>query len=236
MNITQTIHSLSLTAILLISSIPCALAEQGDILVRIRGIAIVPDDSSGIISLNTGGATIPLTGSGVTVDEGYVPEVDITYMIQDDLGIEVIAGSAKHTVALKGPGPVLTSLGLTNGFELFDAWVLPPTVTLQYHPQLDSRFRPYIGVGVNFTTLLWENATDQLEAAIGPVDVKSTNSWGWSAQIGMDFDINDSWYVNFDFKYIQIDTTASLVTALGTLEVDADVNPYVFGVGLGMRF
>lgn len=211
-------------------------AEQGDWLIRLRGIAIVPDDSSGIVSLTGGGTSTPLAGSGVGIDSTIVPELDITYMFHEHWGIEAIAGIAKHDVALKGPGPALTGLGLSDGFKIFDTWVLPPTVTLQYHFMPQNNIRPYAGVGVNYTATLWDDATDQLEAAIGPVDVNTKNSWGWAAQIGVDIDYKDNWYFNLDLKYIDINTEASLGTALGTLRVDLNVDPFVFGAGIGYRF
>ncbi len=74
-----------------------------------------------------------LDGSGVAVDMDIVPELDTTYMFHKNWGIEAIAGIANHNVKLKGPGPTLSSLGLSDGFKVVDTWVLPPTVTLQYH-------------------------------------------------------------------------------------------------------
>lgn len=218
-----------------------SFADQGDILVRVRGIALVPDDDSGLISLSAAGTSTPLAGSGVGVDSDIVPEVDITYMLHKNWGIEVIAGIANHNVKLKGPGPALTGLGFTDGFKIFDAWVLPPTVTLQYHFMPDNKIRPYAGFGVNYTALLWNDASDDLEAAVGPVDVDTDSSWGWAAQVGVDIDYKDNWFFNIDLKYIDVDTTASLLIKNGalagnSLRVDTNVDPFVIGAGIGYRF
>lgn len=66
--------------------------------VRLRGIAIAPDDSSSETILNntTG------QGSGVDVDFSFVPELDITYMITAHWGIEAIVGIANHDVNVDG--------------------------------------------------------------------------------------------------------------------------------------
>ncbi|MBI1732434.1 MAG: OmpW family protein [Gammaproteobacteria bacterium] len=218
-----------------------ALAETGDWLVRARGIAIVTDDSSGPIHLEAGGISTPLDGSGVGVDTNFVPELDVTYMVTDNIGIEAIAGIAIHDVDLEGPGPLLSSLGFTDGFKIFDSWVLPPTVTVQYHFMPENNIRPYVGVGVNYTAFLWNDATDKLEAAVGPVDVDMDNGFTWAAQIGADVDINDKWYFNVDVKYIDIDSTASLLIKNGAfantgLRVNVDINPWVVGAGIGLRF
>lgn len=61
-------------------------------------------------------------------------------------------------------------------------------------------------------------------------------SWGWAVQGGMDIDINDRFFINLDVKYITIDSTAKLTTPVGRLAVDVDIDPWVFGGGIGMRF
>ena len=234
-------HVIRILLITLATTPMAALADAGDWLVRARGIVIAPDDSSGLVGLSSAGVTTPLDGSGVGVDTQVVPEVDITYLVTRNIGIEVIAGMANHEVDLEGPGPVLTSLGFTDNYKIFDTWVLPPTVTVQYHLLPDNNIRPYLGVGVNYTAFLWNDASDNLEAAVGPVDVDMDNGFTWAAQVGVDIDINDRWYFNIDLKYIDIDSTASLLIKNGafannSLRVDVDVNPFVFGAGVGMRF
>ena len=215
----------ALFLVILTTSLPIQ-AEQGDWLVRVRGIVIHPNDSSGRIS--------GIANTGVEVDTQAVPELDITYMFHRNWGVEVIAGIAKHNVSFETAAPIA---GLTDGLDLFDTWVLPPTVTLQYHFLPDNNIRPYVGLGVNYTAFLWNDATDRLESMIGPVDVDVDHSWGLAAQVGVDITVKDNWFVNFDLKYIDIDTTATLQTGpLGRLRVNVDVDPFVFGAGIGYRF
>lgn len=207
--------------------------------VRARVIGIIPDDSSGNINLEAGGTRTPLS-AGVKVDNAVVPELDLTYMVTPNFGIEVIAGMANHDVRVDGNDPVLGgALGVGDDFKIFDAWVLPPTVTFQYHFMPSAKFRPYVGVGVNYTAFLWNDATDRLESTLGSsVDVDTSSSWGWAAQFGFDYDISGNWFANFDVKYIDIDTTASLlVKNLGAgLRVRTAIDPWVIGAGIGYRF
>ena len=207
--------------------------------VRARVIGVIPDDDSTKINAETpAGGVIPLT-AGVKVDSQVVPEFDLTYMITPNSGIEAIAGMTNHDIKIDGTDTTLASVGAVDGFKIFDAWVLPPTVTLQWHFRPHEKFRPYAGFGVNYTAFLWNDATDRLEAAVGgPVDVDTSSSWGWAAQFGFDYDIKGNWFANFDVKYIDMDTTASLnVPTLGLgLRVKADVNPWVVGAGIGYRF
>lgn len=208
---------------------------------RIRGrlIGIIPDDDSTRIDLEARGTRTPLA-AGVKVDAAVVPELDITYMITPHIGVELIAGIANHDVSVDGNDPLLGGvLGVGDDFKIFDVWVLPPTLTLQYHFMPSARLRPYAGVGVNYTAFLWNDATDRLERTLGsPVDVDTSSSWGWAAQFGFDYDISGNWFANFDVKYIDIETTASLlVKNLGAgLRVKSDINPWVVGAGIGYRF
>ena len=221
---TDRIFCAGLLPLILLVFAPPLQAEQGDWLVRGRGIVIYPNDDSGRVS--------GIANTGVNVDSSIVPELDVTYMFHKHWGVEVIAGIAEHTVSTEGTG-----LGLPDGFDLFDSWVLPPTVTLQYHFLPDNTIRPYVGLGVNYTAFLENDATDALEAALGsPVDVDLDNSWGWAAQAGVDITIKDNWFVNLDVKYIDINTTATLQTNKTRFSVDVDVDPFVFGAGIGYRF
>jgi len=110
-------------------------------IVRLRGIHISPDDSSGNIAVN--GTAVG--GTGVGVDEDTVPELDITYMITRNIGVELILARSNHTVTARGM-PV-AGLG-----DVINTHVLPPTLTLQYHFNPEGTIRPYAGIGVNYTT------------------------------------------------------------------------------------
>jgi outer membrane protein len=51
----------------------------------------------------------------------------------------------------------------------------------------------------------------------------------------MDFDLNEKIFLNLDVKYLDIDTEAKLTTGALINRADVDINPIVFGVGLGMK-
>ena len=217
------------SAIILLLAGPVANAyEKGDWLVRGRVINVNPDDSSSAVTVN--GAKVP--GSGVSVDDDWTLELDFTYMLHRNWGVELILGYSQHDISAKG---ALSGLG-----KVIDTKVLPPTLTLQYHFMPDGKFRPYVGAGVNYTYFFDEDVTGGLK---GPgAKVELDDSWGLAAQIGADYSINEDWFLNVDVKYIDMSTTAkfkglsSSVGAPGTAKVDVDVNPWVFGIGIGRRF
>lgn len=199
--------------------------EAGDWLIRGRVININPNDSSGSLFVNG----VDTGDKGVTVDSDTVPELDITYMITRNWGVELILGYSEHTA--KGEKS-WAGLG-----DVTDTKVLPPTLTLQYHFLPDANIRPYVGAGVNYTYFFDEKVPDSslLNKAGDSVNLES--SWGWAVQAGVDIAINQDWFVNLDVKYLDIDTTARFKnTAVGNAKINVDIDPVVWGVGIGRRF
>lgn len=199
-----------------------ALAAAGDTYVRVRGIMVSPTEKSG-------GILPALPTETVKVNNAITPEVDITRMVSDTIGFELIAATSKHTAS--------GVTGVTGGIgKLAKTWVLPPTLTAQYHFAPGSKVRPYVGAGVNYTLFYSEKATSAFEAAAGPTDVKMKSSFGWAGQLGVDIDLSETMFLNLDVKYIDIDTKAKLATTgLGTQTARISLDPLVFGVGIGFR-
>jgi len=200
-----------------------AHAEAGDVLVRLRGIMVSPTESSGGIN-----PTFPT--EKVAVNDSVMPEVDFTYMFTNNIGAELIVSSTKHKAS--GRTGTTGSIG-----KLASTWVLPPTLTLQYHFAPEGRIRPYVGAGVNYTIFYSEKASTGLEAAVGDTKVRMKDSFGYALQAGVDIPVGKRTFVNFDVKYIDIDTTARLdTTAIGTQRTKIHLDPLVFGVGFGWKF
>ncbi|MFW5451691.1 MAG: OmpW/AlkL family protein [Methylophagaceae bacterium] len=202
---------------------PVMAYEAGDWLVRGRIAHIDVDGSSGQLFVNT-----VASGDGVEVDSDTIPELDITYMITPNWGVELILGYSEHTVTGE---KAWTGLG-----DVIDAKVLPPTLTLQYHFAPHSNIRPYVGAGINYTYFFDEEV-------VGPVlpnpgdNINLDSSWGFAVQAGVDVAINNDWFVNLDVKYIDIDTEAHFSnTIVGSAKIKADIDPIIWGIGIGRRF
>ncbi|WP_199555894.1 OmpW/AlkL family protein [Sandaracinobacteroides hominis] len=202
-----------------------AFAEGGDWIVRGRGIAVDPSGGGDSIQ-----PTFPT--EGVSVTTGYAPELDVTYMVTNNIGLELIAATTKH--AATGQTGTTGSIG-----RLLSTWALPPTLTLQYHFAPDAVVRPYVGVGLNYTIFYNSRPSSQLEAAVGDTRVSLSDSFGYALQGGLDipFGQNSNWLFNLDFKYIDMDTTARLrPLAIPSQSVRVNIDPLVIGVGIGYRF
>lgn len=214
---------LRLSAIAIIAALAAtpSQAASGDFQARLRAIVVAPtEDASPVLP------TFP--GASVEVDSAIVPELDFTYFLTDNIGAELILATSPHDI--KGTG-TLAGLG-----KLADVMALPPTLTLQYHFNPDGKVRPYAGVGVNWTVFYNNDASSALIGAVGPTSVHLKDSVGVAFQAGVDFAINDRWFINADVKYIQIDTTARLNSGGLINRVAVDLDPIVAGIGVGFRF
>jgi outer membrane protein len=182
--------------------------------VRLRVVTIVPNEI----------AVIDVIGGDVDISTAFIPELDFTYFFTENWSAELILGTTKHDVKA-----VSTAAG---DIELGSVWLLPPTLTMQYHFATEG-FRPYLGAGLNYTIFFG--------AKEGPTadNVSYDNSVGFAFQAGLDYDLNEKWFLNLDAKYITLstDVTVDATTALGsTVGAAVDINPLVIGFGVGMRF
>ncbi|MGG6231368.1 OmpW/AlkL family protein [Tenacibaculum sp. SDUM215027] len=177
---------------------------------RFRWVTVLPNES----------ATIGTIGGDVEIGENFIPELDFTYYFTENIAAELILGTTNHDVKA-----VNTALGNVN---LGDVWLLPPTLTLQYHFNI-SDFKPYVGAGVNYT--IFYNADPGTV-----VDVDYENSFGYALQLGFDYDLDDTWFLNVDAKYIGLSTDVSVNAGVATVPAEVDINPLLIGFGVGMRF
>ena len=206
----------TMTAVLVVAAMfpvtAGAQTDQSPWLIRARLLSVVPDDES---------STITTIGGKAAVDDAITADVDFSYFFTDNVAAELTLTVSPHDVEAKN-----TSAGK---LDLGDVKLLPPTLTLQYHFIPDGKIRPYVGAGVNYTIFFDEEAGD----AVG---IDYDDAFGLALQAGVDIAIDEHWALNFDVKKIWLETDVS-VDALGTtVKADVDIDPWLFGVGLGYRF
>lgn len=227
---------LSILAASLLSAVafaPTAQAlEAGDFLVYLRLINIDPTGGGDNVTSSAVGGTVPNTET--EVEDDATLDISFTYMLTRNVGIGVLGDiTSKHDVYSDGS----TLQALAPG-KIISSRVLPPAVFLSYHFAPQAAVRPYAALGVNYAHFYNESATDSLENGLGGIsNLDIDDSWGLAAQVGVDIDLGNDWSLNFDLKYMGIETTASFDSgALGHVETDVDINPVVYGIGIGKRF
>lgn len=186
--------------------------KAGDFMIRGRAIAVLPSEDATI----RGG----VTGSQIDIDNTLVPEIDFTYFATDHIAFELIAAVTPHDVS--------TKTSSAGALDLGDVWLLPPTLTAQYHFTDLGAFKPYVGAGVNYTVFFNEDPGRSVNS------VDYDNSFGPALQAGVDYVLNEHWVLNADVKKIWISPDVTFNG--GTIRADVDINPWVIGVGVGYKF
>jgi outer membrane protein len=174
-------------------------------MVRVRALGVLPDESA---DLNIGGS--------VNIDDSVVPELDITYFFDKNWATELVLGVTPHS------GKTTPS-----NIDLGSVWLLPPTLTLQYHFELENKWKPYVGAGVNYTHFFGVDKGPTITS------ISYDDSFGPALQAGIDVPIKDNWYFNLDVKKVWISTD---VRVNGAVTGSVDIDPWLVGVGVGYRF
>lgn len=209
----RTLKRFTLLLALLVVSTPLPAFYCGEWLVRGRALYLIPLE-------DTTNQTGDLVGSTVDVHRTFAPELDISYMINDNISLELVLGASSHRITGKGD---------LEGVKVGSVWVIPPTLMLQYHFREDSCTRPYIGAGINYTFVIAE------KTRFANTKFRMNNSMNFAMQGGFDMMIGEDWFFNMDLKYILIHSRASFMgDTSGTAKVD--IRPVLLGIGLGRRF
>lgn len=199
-------------ALMMCAPFAASAKEAGDLLVRLRGIAVLPDESG---TTNIGG--------DVDIGNAYVPELDFSYFFTKNIAAELILATARHDVKVKNSA--------AGNVDLGSVYLLPPTLTLQYHFITDQKISPYIGAGINYT--IFYGVDEPGGGVINDVDYD--NEFGWVLQAGVDFAINDRWSFNLDAKKLFLPANVK-VNGGAVKSRNADIDPWIVGFGFGYRF
>ncbi|MBO3762040.1 OmpW family protein [Ciceribacter sp. L1K22] len=189
-----------------------AVASLSPWQIRVRGLGVITNDS---------GSLDGVPGSDLSYSDTVIPELDITYYFTDNIAAELILGTTYANISGEGSIAGLGKIGKT--------WVLPPTLTLQYHFTDFGAFKPYVGAGINYTMFY-----NQSGSAVDDIDVKDT--FGAALQVGFDYMLDEHWGVNFDVKKIFLEADYEATSGGAPLSGKAKLDPWLIGGGVTYRF
>jgi outer membrane protein len=222
-------YLLAAGALLALVASPALAYEAGTWVLR-AGIGVVAPDSDNIV-VDDGVETIT-----VNVDDGTSLTLMATYMFSPNWAFDILASwPFNHEINASivdnidpGFNPISAKVAETDH--------LPPTFSLQYHFLPDGTFQPYVGAGVNYTTFFNTDVTQEL-IDLGVDDISLDDSFGLALQLGADWTFGNSWLLNFDVRWIDIEsdleaTAGGITGELGTVKID----PWVYSINLGYSF
>ena len=213
-----------LSIALLTSLLALSPVANANLSVNVGAINVNPDnDSSKINEAPT---------LGLRADDDTQLGITVDYALDDNWVIELVAATPfSHDV--QGAG------GLA-GNKIATIKHLPPTLLAQYH-FLDStyKFRPFVGVGVNYTVFFDEEPSAALKATLGTddVEVKLDDSFGFAAQAGFNYMMSENWGLHGMVSLIDIDTDATVYAdGAKALTSTVEIDPVVAMFGVKYKF
>lgn len=213
--------------------------QAGDIVVRGGATMVDPDSDKAGVYIEALGGDTPLS---VSVDDNTQLGLNFVYFYDSNWAIEVLAATPfKHDVKIHDPQGIAEGVfgvpGLdVDGITLGEVTHLPPTVSALYYFDTGSKFQPYVGLGLNYT-IFFDEEFKSAPKSLGFNDLELDGSFGLSAQVGADYQLDDKWHINASIRYIDIGTDADFKIGdaiKGTAEVDVD--PMVYSIMIGYKF
>lgn len=153
-------------------------------------------------------------GTKTHISNSYAGTLSNLYFLTPNVALDLLVGTApKHDI-------------YGNGQKIGTTRYLPPTLSVQYNFNPEGRFNPYVGAGVNYTYYINEKllSGDKLDI---------TNSFGFAATLGMDYNINKNWSLGAEVRYIDVNSD---LRVNGVTVGNGDVNPMLYTLNVGYRF
>ena len=191
-----------------------AQAEENPWMLRVRAVDLLFQNGQS-------GGTGTVQALNVKAKNQGIPEFDISYFFTKNIAAELVLTWPQQVNITYGPGNA-------NAGKIT---ALPPSLLVQYHFTELGAFKPYVGVGVNYTIF----GNRQNFPALGNSVTVNQSSVGVVGQIGMDYMFDKNWGMNVDLKYATMSTDVKTVaggTNLGTLTL----NPWMPAVGVTYKF
>ena len=184
--------------------------KDGDWMLRVRAVDLLwQNGQSGAV----------VQGANVKASNKVIPELDVSYFFTKNIAAELV---------LTYPQTININY-LASQQNLCSIKALPPSLLEQYHFTDLGAFKPYVGVGVNYT--MFSNRSNLMN---GQYSVGSSSA-GVAAQVGMDYMFDKNWGLNVDVKYITMSTNVTS-TAYGTNVGTLTLNPWTPAVGIAYKF
>ena len=187
----------------------------GSVVVRLRADGVVPQDSSSSIT-RLGGRWQSTSSAG--------PDLDASVFLTPHLAIGLGASTSHHAFTLQGSDFGVVPVG--------SARLIVPSVTVQYHVLPDGWFRPYFGVGPAAAVL-----TNPRPGGTLVDQLYFDSKVGAAFQAGVDLYVSGRFMINVDVKQLLVTTVAYSPHPPRTpVQAKVNLDPTIFGIGVGYRF
>ncbi len=203
--------------------------------VQLNALSVLPNEGD------------PIEGADLTMSNSFGFELGINYFFNKNISTELSLGYSKHETKIQYSDWIQHRY-----YSIGDVKLVPLNLNFQYHFILNN-FRPYVGAGINYTHFY----VKEKELIGGVYGAEFDSTFGFTLQGGINYDINNRWFVNFDVKQMFISTdmttyhgwcgtpakstNTKMATPCPDYNVEdivnkVDINPLSIGLGIGYKF
>ena len=221
----QAFNKVALAAVLCAAGGAATAQSAGSWLIKSGVNTITPQVESGDLSAPS------LPGTKIDVEKATSIILTATYMLTDAFSLEFYAGLPyEHDVvgdgAIKGVG------------KLGSVKQVSPTLFGQYRFFAASApLRPYVGLGLTYLYHFDEEGSGTLTALTNPggppTRMSADDAWGVSAQLGVNYKLNERWFVDASVIKTFIKNENTLSTGQ---RIETKLDPVSANISLGFRF
>jgi len=189
--------------------------------------------------VSTEGLEGPYVPPGTSLNAKNLNTLYLGYVrsLTSHIDLELTAGypPLQKTV---GKGPAELGSVPYNGQVIATARWLAPTVLAEYvFFSEDAKFRPYLGIGVNYTSFYDRDSTAQGNAGSGgPTKLSLTPSVGIAGTVGLSYRIAGNWKAYASYSASQVRTRLNADTAGVERTAHINFGPQALVVSVGYSF
>jgi outer membrane protein len=167
---------------------------------------------------------VPSTDLELDVENGSAPTFDLSRMLTDRWGLELMVQlPARHVVKFEH-GPTAVGNATIGEVKRMTA-----VLNAQYHLLRGGWLRPYLGAGLQASFFFDEEGRDYLEDA----NLEFDDAIGLDVQAGVDVMLSERWLLNGSARYLW---NESELAVNGEKYTKADITGLLWGLHLGYRF
>ncbi|AGW92411.1 MULTISPECIES: OmpW/AlkL family protein [Cupriavidus] len=216
--------------------------SAGSNIVSMGWFRVMPNSSADPLTVDSiNGRPVGMTrpNTGADIESADTVGLAFTHYFTDNISGEIVAGiPPKHDVKGTGNYAQYGKLGSVKQWS--------PALLVKYHFfDAKTKFRPYVGIGVNYTWFTDETITNQnfvnhefLPGANMTASAKP--SWNPVFNIGANYAIDDNWFVGLSVSYLPLSTRATFTTQAGPVTIVSHtkikIDPVVTFLNVGYRF
>ena len=214
-----------------------AVAAHAQYTVQVGGLYLDP----GAVASNTSGPLTPSNALSLNVKPVSTVFFSVGRDINADWDLQLALGyPPTHDITLRvvNAAALPPSVASQDGNKIGTVRQIAPTLFANYKfGEKGSAFRPFIGIGVNYT-MFDQPTSNTLNNSIngGTTNAKLSDSWGLAAQVGATYQLRGPWTLNAAISTADVSTTLTTNTYGVERKTDIKFNPAAYIISLGYTF